>query len=223
MPSLYPFRVTLALVAKEPVPGRVKTRLCPPCTLEEAAAIARAALLDTLDTVAATVVERAVLVLDGQAGDWLPGRFEICPQRGDRLDQRLAAALEDLGGAVLLIGMDTPQLSPALLQDALAVLCAEGIDAVLGPTTDGGYWCIGFREPRPEALLGIPMRSSATFTAQQQRLSELGLRTTLLPVLTDVDTFALALEVAEQVPGSRFAHAVARVQSTQPRPGPKIG
>jgi glycosyltransferase A (GT-A) superfamily protein (DUF2064 family) len=99
----------LLVIAKAPEPGRSKTRLCPPCSPEQAAALAEAALTDTLRAVAATPADERVLVLDGTPGDWLPEGFRVVPQRGDGLDERLAAAFADAGGPALLIGMDTPQ------------------------------------------------------------------------------------------------------------------
>src|SRR5205807_5507305 len=89
--------VTIIVLAKAPVPGRVKTRLCPPCDPAQAARLAEAALVDTLRAVAAPRWDRRVLVLDGTPGPWLPGRFEVLPQRGDGLDERLAHAFTDVG------------------------------------------------------------------------------------------------------------------------------
>ena len=80
---------TLLVIAKQPVPGRVKTRLVPPCTHEQAAALAEAALADTLDTVLMLPARRRVLVLDGRPGPWLPPGFDIVPQCGGPLDERL--------------------------------------------------------------------------------------------------------------------------------------
>lgn len=103
--------VQLLVVAKAPRAGRSKTRLCPPCTPEEAAWLAEAALADTLAAVAATPVRRRVLVLSGELGPWLPGGFEVLAQRGDGFDEPLAAAFVDAGTPALLVGMDTPQVT----------------------------------------------------------------------------------------------------------------
>ena len=105
----------LVVIAKAPVAGRSKTRLTPPCTPDEAALLARAALQDTLDAVAATPAARRVCVLEGEPGDWLPEGFEVIAQRGDGLDERLAHAFADVGEPAVLIGMDTPQVTPELL------------------------------------------------------------------------------------------------------------
>src|SRR5207237_3773477 len=85
------------VMAKSPRPGRVKTRLCPPCTAEEAAAVAAAALADTLDAVAASEAVRKVLALDGPPGPWLPPGFELIAQRGVTFNDRLANAWADAG------------------------------------------------------------------------------------------------------------------------------
>lgn len=194
----------LLVLAKEPVAGLVKTRLCPPCLPEEAARLARAALLDTLDTVLA-LGGPATLVLDGDPGPWVPPGIEVLPQRGHGLDQRLAAAFQDAGAPAVLVGMDTPQVTPALLASAVEALSRDGSHSVLGPAEDGGWWCIGLREADPAVFLDVPMGASFTASAELRRLRDLGLRCSLLPSLRDVDAFEDAVEVARAIPGSRFA------------------
>src|SRR5436190_1877147 len=124
------------VLAKAPAPGRSKTRCSPPCTLEQAAELAAAALHDTIATVAATPARRRVVVLDGPAGPWVPAGFDVVAQRGDGLDGRLAAAFADVGGPAVLIGMDTPQVSARLLVAAQNALSAGHVDGVLGPADD---------------------------------------------------------------------------------------
>ncbi len=205
------------VIAKAPVPGRTKTRLCPPCTPERAAALAEAALADTLDAVRATPhVRRRVLALDGDPGAWLPSGVEVVPQRGEGLDERLAAAFEDVGGPALLVGMDTPQIAPSLLVRAMRALGRRGVDAVLGRAVDGGFWAIGLREPRPDVFLGVPMSTSWTGVRQRERLDALGLGVIELPALRDVDRIEDAWAVAELAPASRFARAL---RSTSERVG----
>jgi rSAM/selenodomain-associated transferase 1 len=208
--------VTVIVLAKAPAPGRVKTRLCPPCDPEQAAALAEAALVDTLRSVAAIRSERRVLVFDGAPGPWLPANFEVLPQRGEGLDERLAHAFTDTGTGGVLIGMDTPQVTPARLTAALRALGAPGVDAVLGPSVDGGWWALGLRTPDPAVFLGVPMSTPHTGDAQRARLHELRLRTASLPTLRDVDDFDDALAVARTTPGSRFA---ATLRSMLPRLG----
>jgi rSAM/selenodomain-associated transferase 1 len=202
---------TLVVIAKAPVPGRAKTRLSPPLTSDQAAHVARAALEDTLEAVTNTDVPRRVLVLDGAPGPWVPGGVEVLPQRGGGLDQRLSAAFDDVGGPALLIGMDTPQVTPELLAACCERLTAPGVGAVLGPAEDGGFWAVGLRRPDPRALLGIPMSTARTGRRQAERLHQLGLRVATLPVLRDVDDVEDALAVAVAADGRRFAAAVGAV------------
>jgi uncharacterized protein len=197
--------VTIIVLAKAPVPGRVKTRLCPPCDSAQAARLAESALVDTLRTVAATPCDRRVLVLDGAPGPWLPARFEVLPQRGGGLDERLAHAFTDVGTAGLLVGMDTPQVTPARLTASLDALNAPHVDAVLGPSVDGGWWGIGLRVPDPSVFLGVPMSTAHTGAAQLARLHQLGLRTRALPTLQDVDDFDDAIAISRAAPHGRFA------------------
>ena len=199
--------MNLIVLAKAPVAGRAKTRLCPPCTPQRAADLARAALADTLDAVLVTPVARRVIALDGEPGDWLPAGFDVVAQRGGGLDERLAAAFDDVGGPALLIGMDTPQVSPALLTRALDAL--RGADAVLGLAPDGGYWAIGLRRPAGAVFKGVPMSREDTGARQLARLREHGLRVAALPALRDVDVIADAHAVAALVPEGRFARVLA--------------
>lgn len=206
-------RTALIVLAKAPLPGRSKTRLCPPCTYAQAADIAHAALADTLAVARCVPASRHVLAIDGPAQGWERLGFDLIRQRGDGLDERLAAAFDDVGGPALLIGMDTPQLTAGLLDHALRTLARPGVDAVLGPAFDGGYWCIGLRHSNAPAFCGVPMSAADTGLAQLRRLRELRLRVATLPALQDVDRFADALQVAAAVPGSRFAGAVAAVSA----------
>jgi rSAM/selenodomain-associated transferase 1 len=197
--------VTLIVLAKAPETGRVKTRLCPPCNPDEAARLAEAALVDTLSAVAATPCRRRVLALDGTPGPWLPTGVEVLPQRGDGLDERLAHAFADVGEGGVLIGMDTPQVTPELLADSLRRLHTAPVGAVLGPAVDGGWWAIGLRAPDPAVFVGVPMSTSTTCAAQRARLRALGLRTESLPALRDVDDIDDAVAVAHDAPRGRFA------------------
>ena len=176
------------VVAKSPVPGRVKTRLCPPCTPPEAAALAEAALADTLDAVAACGAGRRILALDGPPGAWLPPGFQVVPQAGGGLDRRLAAAWAFAGGPGVQIGMDTPQVTAELLDSALATL--DGSPAALGHAADGGWWAVALRKADPRAFVGVPMSTSRTGALQAARLRALALDVAPLPTLVDMDTAA---------------------------------
>ncbi|MFJ3226130.1 DUF2064 domain-containing protein [Streptomyces sp. NPDC086783] len=203
---------TLLVIAKEPRPGRVKTRLTPPFTPQEAAALAEAALADTLGAVLAAPARRRVLVLDGTPGRWLPPGFDVVPQCAGGLDERLAAAFAGCAGPALLIGMDTPQVTPALL----TVDWREG-DAFFGPAADGGFWALGLAEPDPDLLRGVPMSTAATGAVQRARLTDAGLRVRDLPVLRDVDTASDAARVAAAAPDGRFAAELTRLTAVAGR------
>ncbi|MFE6486783.1 DUF2064 domain-containing protein [Streptomyces sp. NPDC057757] len=203
---------TLLVIAKEPVPGRVKTRLTPPFTPREAALLAEASLVDTLRTVAATPAARHVLVLDGTPGSWLPPGFDVVPQCAGGLDERLAAAFAGCEGPALLIGMDTPQVTPELLTVDFA-----DCDAYFGPAEDGGFWALGLATPDPELLRGVPMSTPHTGTVQRARLTAAGLRVRDLPALRDVDTAADAQAVATAAPHSRFATELTRLRAVNHR------
>ncbi len=205
----------LLILAKEPIAGRVKTRLTPPCTPDQAAELARIALISTLDAAVRTVATHPILVLDGRPGPWLGDHcaIDIVAQSEGGLADRIGAAFATQSGTTALIGMDTPQVSTAALNEVIATLRAPGVDAVLGPTDDGGWWVIGLNDPSLPAFSGIPMSTPTTGAAQAARLRELGLRVAMVAAERDVDTFADARIVARRLPGSAFAHAVAAVEN----------
>jgi rSAM/selenodomain-associated transferase 1 len=206
----------LVVIAKEPVPGRVKTRLTPPFTPAQAAALAEASLADTLAAVAATAVARRVLALDGTPGRWLPPGFDVIGQRGSGLDERIAWALADaqatLSAPLVLIGMDTPQVTPALLAAAAEPLVAGTADATFGMAEDGGFWLLGLRKMDPDLVLGVPMSRPDTGPRQLARLERAGLRIRRLPELIDVDTVREADRIAAATPGSAFAACMSRLR-----------
>ncbi len=197
------------VIAKEPVPGRVKTRLCPPLSPAEAAAVAAAALADTLDAVAGCGAERRIVALDGAPGAWLPPGFEVIPQRGVGLAERLANAWADAGGPGLQIGMDTPQVGSEEL-DRLLGQVAPG-RSVLGHALDGGWWVIGLAGVDPvAAFAGVPMSTARTGQQQERRLRTLGLAVHHAMPRRDIDRAADLDAVAAEIPGSRTAAAAAR-------------
>lgn len=114
--------------------------------------------------------------------------------------------------------MDTPQVTPGLLAEAGRLL--DEHDVVVGPAADGGFWLLGQRGPDPAPLTGLlsglPMSRSDTGALLLRRIREAGLRTALLPELTDVDTAADARAVAERAPSSRFAAALAALGADVP-------
>ncbi len=104
--------------------------------------------------------------------------------------------------------MDTPQVTTSLIEAAVAELERPDRDAVLGPTVDGGYWAIGLKAPNDAVFHDIPMSRSITFGRQMHRLRDLGMRTSELPLLRDVDLFEDAQAVAGEIPYSDFTHCV---------------
>ena len=192
------------VMAKAPIPGQVKTRLCPPCTPVEAAAIAEAALTDTLDAVARCGAARRIVALAGAPGRWLPAGFEVIAQRGDGLAERLANAWADAGGPGIQIGMDTPQVRPADL-DRLLGMVTPG-RGVLGHAIDGGWWVIGLDGAEPGAVFGgVPMSTPITGERQEQRLRSLGLAVHHARRLRDIDTVDDLAAVAAEAPATRTA------------------
>ena len=140
------------MLAKSPVPGRVKTRLCPPATPQQAADLAAAALADTLAVARRVRAARVVVALDGEPDAALSAALDgttVIAQRGGPLGERIAAAHADVaslvpGACAVQIGMDTPQCDPAVLGRCLDVVARpDGPDALLGPaagTAAGGHW-----------------------------------------------------------------------------------
>ena len=210
------------VVARAPVAGRAKTRLTPPYSPVQAADLAAAALLDSLEaagTAAALLGSgRPVVALSGdpagaersdQVRDAL-SRCDVIRQRGDGLAWRLVAAHRDAAGSgpVLQIGMDTPQVDADLLVGLAGLL--EDAPAVLGPAVDGGWWALALRDARDAAALGgVAMSLASTYTATVASFASRGTAVRPGPVLRDVDTARDAAAVAALAPSSRFARAVA--------------
>ena len=199
--------VHVLVMAKAPVAGLVKTRLCPPFSPEEAAAVAEAALADTLAAVGACRADRKIIALDGRPGPWLPEGFEVIPQTGRGLGARLANAwavtAPPTGGWGIQIGMDTPQVTASELDDLLAVLVSPpprrpGRTALLGPAFDGGWWVIGLTGTDPRRVFGgVEMSTPRTGGAQLGRLRALGLDVSVVQERRDIDTVADLTAVAD--------------------------
>lgn len=193
---------TLIVLAKEPVAGKVKTRLQAAFSPAESAALASCAITDTMRAVRASQADRKVLAWDGDPHPW-DAEFVIVPQPDGSLNDRLTAAFAAVadGGPALLIGMDTPQVTAAQLDVAWG-----GADAVLGLSEDGGFWAIGLRDVDPRLVFAdIPMSTDRTGATQLARLAALDLQVRLLPPLRDVDLPADAEAVAARYPWLEFA------------------
>jgi hypothetical protein len=210
--------VTLLVVAKAPVPGRAKTRLAATVSDQVAAEIAAAALLDTLDAVAAAPVATRVVALTGDLdsaaeADEIRRRlasFAVIGQRGNDFGDRLANAHADAGAVeghpVLQIGMDTPQVTAELLRECARRLVES--PAVLGLARDGGWWALGVRSPALAGCLrDVPMSQPNTGALTLKALRGNGVDVALLDELTDFDVADdVAAVRALCPPDSRFAH-----------------
>jgi uncharacterized protein len=209
----------IVVLANEPRAELMDGRLSPPWTLGQAAKVREAALVDTLGVVAAISASRRVLALDGAAGDWLPTGFDVVTQRGGSLGNLLFGTFEDCfhvsQDAVVLIGMDTPQLTAEQLLD-VRVLLESTADAVVGLTPSGGTWLIGLNHLHPDAFSGVPASNDDTGDAQLERLRTCGYRVALTDQLRELNDARDAVEIAALMPGSRVAAAVdAAVGSTR--------
>ena len=222
-------RAHVLVLAKEPLPGRVKTRLSPPLTDAQCAEVATACLSATLAAVAETPGIARTLILDGRPGRWLPPGFSVLAQRGGPLGERLAAAFADAHALaplpLLLVGMDTPQLTPELLGQAVDTLLTPGTDAVLGRAVDGGWWALGLSEPLTGAFDEVPMSTEHAGQAQHDRLVVLGRSATPLPVLQDIDSAADLLAVSMLLPRTsplrQLVHGFA-LAGSMALPGPGV-
>jgi len=207
--------VTLLVVAKAPEPGKAKTRLAAAIGGPLAADIAAAALLDTLDAVAAAPVAGRVVALTGDLGAAAGApeirrrlaSFTVIPQRGDTFGDRLANAHADAadGYPVLQIGMDTPQVTAELLTGCARKLLDA--PAVLGLACDGGWWVLGVRAPTmAECLRTVPMSRPDTGEWTLKALRGNGIAVGTVQRLADFDVLDDLAAVRDACgPASRFA------------------
>jgi glycosyltransferase A (GT-A) superfamily protein (DUF2064 family) len=217
---------TVLVVAKSPVPGLAKTRLAATLGDRRAADIAAAALLDTLDAVADTPAAARVVALTGDLDAACRAasirerlsEFTVIEQRGASFAERLANAHADAAAAsgcdaVLQIGMDTPQVDPALLTSCTRLLVDS--HAVLGHAHDGGWWLLGVAHPdTAQCLLEVPMSQPDTGALTYAALGRTGGPVLLAEPLADVDTLADIPAVrAACRPWSRFAVSTSDVSA----------
>ncbi len=204
----------ILLVAKAPVPGRAKTRLGDHIGHDAAADVAAAALADTIETCNLSGAERHVALagdlVDGVRADELRDLLDgwtVTAQRGNGFAERLVNAHLDAGpGAVVQIGMDTPQVTVAALIEVAGGLTEH--DAVVAPAEDGGWWALGRTDPDvARALLGVPMSTQSTCRDTVAALRDAGHSVGQAASLLDVDTLDDARRVAAAIPDSRFARA----------------
>ncbi len=186
----------LTVMSKAPRPGKVKTRLSPPLTLEQTAALNVRFLRDTTENLA-QVPGSAGLISYTPVGDealfagLLPSTFALVPQRGDLFGERLLAAAQDIlaigYGSVCLIDSDSPTVPQAAYQQAVEALQRPGDRIVLGPSEDGGYYLIGLKQAHPEPFERITWSTAQVLGETLTRCREANLEVVLLPTWYDVD------------------------------------
>ena len=198
----------LAVMAKAPRPGKVKTRLQPPLTAAEAAALNVSFLRDTTENIAgvANAGGAAGLISYTPVGDeaafagLLPAGFALLPQRGDGFGERLLFAAQDAlacgFGAVCLIDSDSPTLPGTALREAVDALQRPGDRVVLGPSADGGYYLIGLKAAHPEPFQRITWSTPSVYAETVREVRAAGLELIELPTWYDVDE-AITLTVLE--------------------------
>jgi rSAM/selenodomain-associated transferase 1 len=205
--SLHASRLTshaaLVIFAKAPIPGHVKTRLCPPLTPDEAATLHGSFVLDTLERtkLASTKLKLPIDRYLACAPSSTHVFFKIMEERqgvrvidqvGDDLGARMHQAFETIFARgyrqVLILGADVPTLPLDHIKHALTKL--EQSDLVLGPAQDGGYYLIGLTRPAPELFIDIPWSTDQVLRLTQDKAATGGLKTALLEPWRDVDTLA---------------------------------
>jgi uncharacterized protein len=191
---LTPHQTALVVFAKAPIPGQVKTRLCPPLTPDEAATLHGSFVLDTLERTKA-VVATLKLPIDRYlacAPSATHVFFKIMDQVGDDLGGRMSQAFGTLFARgyrqVVLIGTDVPTLPLDHVKQALIAL--ENHDLVLGPALDGGYYLIGLKRMTPELFADIPWSTDQVLRLTQRKAATIGLKASLVQPWRDVDTLA---------------------------------
>jgi hypothetical protein len=186
-------------MAKAPIAGAVKTRLCPPLRPDEAAELARCFLEDRVEQLGAVLAgDRLVAFTPPEQARavraLVPRSVRLVPQRGADLGARMSGLLGDLlaegyAGA-LVVGTDTPTLPTAYLAEAVTVLRQAAADVVLGPSEDGGYYLIGLTSPAPELFDDMPWSTAIVYEETLRRAHAAGRRVAILPTWFDVDRVA---------------------------------
>jgi rSAM/selenodomain-associated transferase 1 len=200
-------------MARAPVAGRVKTRIARELGVAAALRFARhnaASLLQRLAGDARWDTRLALTPDTAPCRRLMPRGAPIVPQGAGDLGARMQRLIDRAPpGPVVIVGTDVPGIEPRHVAAAFRLLGRH--DAVLGPAADGGYWCIGLREPDARLLHGVPMSVAHTLDAQRRRLQAHGVGFTEVDELLDVDTIADARAVAAQAPHTRFARLLATV------------
>ena len=209
-----PALCALGVMTKAPRPGRVKTRLSPPLTPEEAAALNTCFLRDTAAAIAAAAADGHALGVgvytpvgeESAYADILPCEFVLVPQRGDAFGERLLLASEDLFSvgfdAICLIDSDSPTVPEHAYADAVRLLSEPGDRVVLGPSHDGGYYLIGLKKAHRRVFEAIDWSTERVFNQTVERAGEIGLEVELLPTWYDVDDRATLRRLCNELLGN---------------------
>jgi rSAM/selenodomain-associated transferase 1 len=189
-------RRALIIFARLPEPGKVKTRLVPPLTAEDACELYRCMLLDILGkTEGLAGVERLIFYEEGPGAEvFFRGAVggEAFPQRGGDLGERMAAAFAAAFArgfdTVAIIGTDSPDLPLSSIGSAYRHLEEGQTDVVFGPAEDGGYYLLAMKSLHPELFRGIAWSSGDVLATSLEKAAAAGRRVVLLPRWYDVDT-----------------------------------
>jgi len=188
----------LVIVAKQPVPGRVKTRLFPKLSPEAAADLYRCFLQDRIqEVISFNGVDRAIAYTPEDAKETFVSLasdgFELFAQQGKHLGERLNNIfLEKLSQgykAVSIVDSDSPDLPKSLINESFELLLSRQADVVLGPCYDGGYYLVGMRKPHPELFRNIPWSTENVLSVTLEKAKKIGLNVKLLSIWNDLDTF----------------------------------
>ena len=201
-PALSP-HTALVIFAKAPIPGEVKTRLCPPLTPDEAATLHGSFVLDILERTKLAVAKLQLpchrylacapsselvffKIMEERQG------VRLLDQVGEDLGQRMHRTFVDLFTKgykqVIIVGTDVPTLPLSVYQESFAMLGRS--DAVLGPALDGGYYLIGLKQPAEKLFTGVPWSTDQALAVTQEQAKKLGLSVGLTTAWRDVDTIA---------------------------------
>jgi rSAM/selenodomain-associated transferase 1 len=195
-------RCAVAIMAKAPRQGEVKTRLVPPLSTTEAAALGAAFIRDSADNILAAAeaapIEGYVAYSPPDSAELfaalLPAAIRLLPSRRIGLGESLLDAATELlaagYGAVCLVNADSPTLPTALLVEAVRALASPGDRIVLGPAADGGYYLIGLKQPHRRLFEDIAWSTERVLRQTIDRATEIGLETMTLPEWYDVDDVA---------------------------------
>ena len=210
----------LGVFAKQPLPGMVKTRLCPPLTQEQAADLYRVCLQETVTRMQSLVGCELAICYSGDK-DWFANTFpgvRLVPQCGRDLGERMARSLSDWLAAgykaALLIGSDAPDLPLERIEQAFSAL--ENADLVHGPALDGGFYLVGETIHHQQLFQEIPWSTAEVLKQTLVKAAQLGLRSVLLEPWDDLDDLPALLRLVARTPQSSTAIHITRVLNHSP-------